>query len=1730
MAFKPFVLPSGTDFYAGDGAPSGVADPLFIVVDSTNKVGINSQTPSGTLDINTASSGDKGLIIRASTSQTANLIELQNVSSGIIYYVSPSSQQSGISAIYSSGIQLLSGVPASTANTLYSSGNSLYWNGTGINVGPVTLSGGASGYLTIWSSASGISYSNSLKFDSANNRVVFTGTGISASGMNMNILSDSTISFESTAGQLFSISDGLASGTIFSVNDISGMSSIEVDASGLIKFGEYDGFIGIGTSQTFGQYSGKVEIAAPSGYKTLVLRPASGSTSNILETQNYSSGTLTIIDASGRMHIGGTGSLNQLEVDTLSTTTKGIVVKGQTSQSANLIEWSNPSITFGAIDSAGKLGIGTSSPTGTVDITAVTGSTKGLILRANNTQSVNVFEIDTGAGSPLFIVDSGGAVSGITATIASGITLSTGVPAVTTNKLYNSGSYLQFNGGYVSGVTVNPLTYNSGITGTTANFNGSATTNISLGGSGNLTNLVVSSGITLTAGIPAVTTNNNLYASGNTLWFNGFPVSGGPMGPSGAGGALGYYGSFYDITNQTYPSTTGVVILGLGQVSEAKGVSISGGNAVLFNYPGTYSLTYSIQFLNGAIQLQDVDVWLRKNGVDVSGSNTIFTVPGSHFTGVSGALAGSCNYVYTYNSGDYIQLASASNSTSVVVSYIPSQTSPTVPSAPSIIFTAQQVMNNQFITGIVPIASGGTNLSTAPSNGQLLIGSGTSYALNTLTAGSGISVTNGSGSITVSMGGTGNLNQLIFSTGTIIGDINTGSGRISPATTDIFIGNSAGNSASGTLPIFIGPTAGNSASGTSNIFIGNSAGASFPGNYNTAIGFQAANNANGVAVSGSYNTVAGYRAFRNSSGTYNVCIGYGAGGEDSNSTYDYNTALGYQAGYQASGSYNVNIGYNAGFRVYGTGNIEIRTRNTNPPLYGNANSSNKLNIGETIVGDMLSKKIYIGDGSTSGNFSPNATLQVQAKSATDKVFIAQATTSQSANILEVQDSFGTALISIDTLGRVSQNIAGSGTNWGNVAFGPSALGSMTQAGATNLSYNTAIGSNAMANATGCTANTCIGWYAGSAITTGSANIIIGKTAGAAVTTQSYNTIIGDRAGQYITGGGAVAYGCLALATVSTGGDNVGIGFQAGNNITTGAGNTAIGNYSMLSSTTGVMSYNTAIGTNALRYNNASYNTALGYQALYLSSGLNANYNTALGIYAGYTVTTGSGNIFVGSSADVASGSGAINGAIVIGYGAQANQNSQLVIGSSTAKVGKSDGTGEQSTSSTAPSGITKLLETRINGTSYQIPLMPVTATDLQIFNAITTSGGITVNSGVPGTTTSKIYASGTALYWNGQPVSTGGLSGGSSGNVPVWTSATTQTYVAGFTYDITNKLLSNTKGLSSAEVYGAGAGINLTSANNATIIGNGALQGVLNSTDATFIGYSAGYQSANVADTGVRLTFVGSRAGQEVQTVGHSPTDSVGLGAYAGYGSYNVCNTFIGSWAGSNMPSGGGNIALGAKALSYGNQFDFHANGNGSGNIEITARDYHHSGVYPIDSSNSFKLNIGGTIRGDLSTKQIAIGNGTVTPTATLDVISNSSSRKGLIVKGAASQSANYLEVQNASGTALLAITSSGAISGAITPTIITSTGGITLDDTYNGYIIEQTGVAGSGTFTLGSGTITIPGWNCSIVNIGSGVIIASGVNTMRSPGGLYKSRTQYSTISIYRRGAGDFVLGGDLA
>ena len=68
------------------------------------------------------------------------------------------------------------------------------------------------------------------------------------------------------------------------------------------------------------------------------------------------------------------------------------------------------------------------------------------------------------------------------------------------------------------------------------------------------------------------------------------------------------------------------------------------------------------------------------------------------------------------------------------------------------------------LVNATPVANGGTALTSTPSNGQLPIGNGTNYTLATLTAGTNVTITNASGSITIAAtgGATGGGTDKIF--------------------------------------------------------------------------------------------------------------------------------------------------------------------------------------------------------------------------------------------------------------------------------------------------------------------------------------------------------------------------------------------------------------------------------------------------------------------------------------------------------------------------------------------------------------------------------------------------------------------------------------------------------------------------------------------------------------------------------------------------------------------------------------------------------------------------------------------------------------------------------------------------------------------------------------------------------------------------------------------------------
>lgn len=260
--------------------------------------------------------------------------------------------------------------------------------------------------------------------------------GSSSAPISLNVLDDNTVSFSGSQGQLFSINNNLTSGTIFSVNDVSGIPSIEVDASGTISLARFGGNIGIGK----GSPNAKLDITGStviSGNLTVIgtisgtsyqgVSGGGGTPGGTNTTVQFNSGstfsgssnlvwdyTNNILKVNGQFTSVGSGNSLQFWKD--STPTKAINL-GMSAPGGGPI--TNDAI-FSAYDGTtwserlritndGKVGIGTTSPQVTTEIVKGTQLTKvsndTVLFVSNNTSPTTYIEIantTTGASGIAF--------------------------------------------------------------------------------------------------------------------------------------------------------------------------------------------------------------------------------------------------------------------------------------------------------------------------------------------------------------------------------------------------------------------------------------------------------------------------------------------------------------------------------------------------------------------------------------------------------------------------------------------------------------------------------------------------------------------------------------------------------------------------------------------------------------------------------------------------------------------------------------------------------------------------------------------------------------------------------------------------------------------------------------------------------------------------------------------------------------------------------------------------------------------------------------------------------------------------------------------------------------------------------------------------------------------------------------------------------------------------------
>jgi len=151
------------------------------------------------------------------------------------------------------------------------------------------------------------------------------------------------------------------------------------------------------------------------------------------------------------------------------------------------------------------------------------------------------------------------------------------------------------------------------------------------------------------------------------------------------------YGAFQDSTDQTAANTTTAYAVTFNTTDYSNGVYVSNSSRLNVRNYGVYNIQFSLQYKNTTNDSQDVDIWFRKNGTNIAGSNSRFALPARKSTGDPSHLIAAMNYFLELAAGDYVELMWRVTNTGVSLEHYGTSTSPDRPAVPSAIVTMSYV-------------------------------------------------------------------------------------------------------------------------------------------------------------------------------------------------------------------------------------------------------------------------------------------------------------------------------------------------------------------------------------------------------------------------------------------------------------------------------------------------------------------------------------------------------------------------------------------------------------------------------------------------------------------------------------------------------------------------------------------------------------------------------------------------------------------------------------------------------------------------------------------------------------------------------------------------------------------------------------------------------------------------------------------------------------------------------
>ena len=150
------------------------------------------------------------------------------------------------------------------------------------------------------------------------------------------------------------------------------------------------------------------------------------------------------------------------------------------------------------------------------------------------------------------------------------------------------------------------------------------------------------------------------------------------------------YGSFQNTADQTFATANTATKIVLNTTDFIRGMTRSG-STITDITSGIYNVQFSLQMANTGTSIQEIELWLRKNGSDIAGTATKFSITSSH-GGVDGYVVPVANFFVQLSTTDTLELWGAVTSTNLYIEAYAAQTSPYArPSIPSTVLTLSQV-------------------------------------------------------------------------------------------------------------------------------------------------------------------------------------------------------------------------------------------------------------------------------------------------------------------------------------------------------------------------------------------------------------------------------------------------------------------------------------------------------------------------------------------------------------------------------------------------------------------------------------------------------------------------------------------------------------------------------------------------------------------------------------------------------------------------------------------------------------------------------------------------------------------------------------------------------------------------------------------------------------------------------------------------------------------------------